>query len=91
MFYTKTRINEMEVKVNVSTDNVYCCCPMCGKEMQVDLVKIFRGSKDGTLENTQAVCEDCEKEVLRTKTDKEESERIKRKVLNLIKTGLYEE
>ena len=48
MFYIKERINDaMEVTVEINDENVFCTCPECGDEVQVDLEAL---SKDEPLD-----------------------------------------
>ena len=33
MFYVKEKTGEIEVKVELNSENVFCACPDCGKEI----------------------------------------------------------
>ena len=41
MFYVKEKTDEIEVKVELNSENVFCSCPDCGKEVAVDLSCVF--------------------------------------------------
>ena len=41
MFYVKEKTDEIEVKVELNSENVFCACPDCGKEVAVDLSCVF--------------------------------------------------
>ena len=67
MFYIKERINDaMEVTVEINDENVFCTCPKCGDEVQVDLEAL---SKDEPLDllGTAVCCAECSKKILRKK------------------------
>lgn len=61
MFYVKTQpVEGMSVKTEITDENVFCRCPDCGSEVQVDLVEIFRDA-DGDLFGTAVLCRECSK------------------------------
>ena len=63
MFYIKENINEnVEIRVDIDYDNVYCRCPRCGKEVKVDLNEFF-GDKEFDLYETRLYCDDCARKV----------------------------
>ncbi len=63
MFYVKEAVNEaMDIQIEVNDENVYCHCPRCGEEVQVDLNEFF-GDKDFDLYSTSLLCEDCSRKV----------------------------
>ena len=35
MFYTKEKINTMEIIIELNDENVFCTCPDCGAEVAV--------------------------------------------------------
>lgn len=42
MFYVKEQLNDaMEVSIEINDENVFCRCPHCGSEVQVDLADVF--------------------------------------------------
>ena len=64
MFYVKEPINDaMEVTVEISDENVFCRCPVCGREVLVDLEEVL-GDGKGDLSGTAVLCEDCSRELL---------------------------
>lgn len=57
MFYVKEPINDaMEVTVEISDENVFCRCPVCGREVL--------GDGKGDLSGTAVLCEDCSRELM---------------------------
>ena len=52
MFYVKETINDsLEVKVEINDENVFCHCPVCGREVSVNLEDVLgdgRGDLFGT-------------------------------------------
>ena len=64
MFYVKETINDaLEVKVEINDKNVFCRCPVCGKEVPVNLEKVL-GKGKGDLFGTAVLCEDCSRELM---------------------------
>lgn len=64
MFYVKEPINDaMEVTIEINDENVFCRCPVCGKEVLVNLEKVLGDGKDD-LFGTAVLCEDCSRELL---------------------------
>lgn len=64
MFYVKEPINDaMEVTVEINDENVFCRCPVCGREVQVDLEQVL-GDGKGDLFGTAVLCEDCSRELM---------------------------
>lgn len=61
MFYVKARINDvLEITAEINDDNVFCICPDCGRELEVDLAEIF--AKSGSdLYGTAVYCLECSK------------------------------
>ena len=57
MFYVKEKINDsMEISIEINDENVFCTCPKCGKEVEVDLVEVL---EEGDLVSTQVCCNTC--------------------------------
>ena len=64
MFYVKEKINDaVEVTIEIA-DNVFCRCPKCGAEVEVDLSE-FIGDKDFDLYGSAVCCEKCSKKFFR--------------------------
>lgn len=64
MFYVKEPINDaMEVTIEISDENVFCRCPVCGREVLVDLEEVL-GDGNGGLFGTAVLCEDCSRELM---------------------------
>ena len=43
MFYVKERLNDsMEISIEITDENVFCHCPMCGSEVSVDIAEILK-------------------------------------------------
>lgn len=64
MFYVKEPINDaMEVTIEINDENVFCRCPVCGKEVLVNLEKVL-GDGKGDLFGTAVLCEDCSRELM---------------------------
>ena len=41
MYYVKTRINdELEVKIDLTGDNIFTTCPECGAEFPIDIIEM---------------------------------------------------
>ena len=65
MFYVKQSFGYAEVITEINDENVYCHCPECGVELQVDLAEIFKGD-DIDLFGTSVLCAKCSKKQLNT-------------------------
>ena len=49
MFYVKEQLGDtVEVSIEINDENVFCRCPSCGSEVQVDLAEVFSDG-DGDL------------------------------------------
>ncbi|AWW25968.1 hypothetical protein DOZ58_04490 [Acetobacterium sp. KB-1] len=62
MFYVKEQLNDaIEVSIEINDENVFCRCPHCGSEVQVDLANVFA---DGEIDlfGTSVLCDNCSKE-----------------------------
>ena len=63
MFYVKEQLNDaMEVYIEINDENVFCHCPMCGTEIQVDLAEVF-ADEEIDLFGTAVFCDACSKKV----------------------------
>lgn len=63
MFYVKEKINNtVEVSVEINGENVFCTCPGCGCEVNVDLSEIFSNG-DADLYGTDVYCSECSNKV----------------------------
>ena len=70
MCYVKECFNNVEVTVDITEDNVFTRCPVCGEEIAVDLNALFH-DWDGNLTNTALLCRDCAKEFMEVDDDGE--------------------
>ena len=63
MFYTKERVNDsMEISIEITDENVFCHCPMCGSEVSVDIGEILSDG-ESDLYSTAVFCDECSKKV----------------------------
>ena len=59
MFYVKTNLTDgMSVKTEITDENVFCRCPDCGSEVQVDIAEVFSDG-EGDLYSTAVLCQEC--------------------------------
>ena len=59
MFYTKSKLpGGGRVKTEITDRNVYTKCPICGRELPVDLAEIFLDG-EGDLFSTNVLCSRC--------------------------------
>ena len=58
MFYVKEKTDTAEFIAEITDENVFCTCPDCGKEVNVDLAEVFAGG-DGDLYSTAVFCKKC--------------------------------
>ena len=58
MFYVKEKTDEIEVKMELNDENVFCTCPDCGKEVTVDLSRVFVDGL-GDMYSTAVLCNEC--------------------------------
>jgi hypothetical protein len=64
MFYVKAKLSdEVEITVEIHDDNVFCICPGCGGEVEVDLAEIL-STGDSDLYGTEVFCSKCSKDGL---------------------------
>ena len=64
MFYVKEQLGDaVEVTIEINDENVFCRCPQCGSEVQIDLAEIFA---DGDVDpfGTTVLCDRCSKKVI---------------------------
>lgn len=62
MFYVKETVTDnLEVRIEINDKNVFCHCPVCGKEVQVDLEMVLG---EGDLLGTAVLCKACSRELL---------------------------
>lgn len=64
MFYVKEQVNGMSsICIEINDENVFCRCPHCGAEVQVDLADVF---SDGDIDffSTSVLCDRCAKKVM---------------------------
>ncbi|TDT71551.1 hypothetical protein EV215_0929 [Hypnocyclicus thermotrophus] len=63
MFYVKERLNDsMEISIEITDENVFCHCPMCGAEVMVDIGEIL-GDGESDLFGTAIYCNECSKKI----------------------------
>ena len=61
MFYIKDKLyGAIEVTTEIGPDNVFCKCPYCGKEVQVNLSLLMSDGK-GDLLSRSVVCDNCKR------------------------------
>lgn len=64
MFYVKEQLNDaMDVTIEINDENVYCRCPKCGGEVQVDLSDVF-ADDEIDLFGTTVLCSECTEKVM---------------------------
>ena len=63
MFYVKERLNDsMEISIEITDENVFTHCPMCGSEVSVDIAEILSDG-ESDLYGTAVFCDECSKKV----------------------------
>ncbi|MDO4301537.1 MAG: hypothetical protein Q4D26_09140 [Clostridia bacterium] len=71
MFYVKHKANDdvanINIKIDITDDNVYSTCPVCGKEFKVDIVEQIQFDKEFDLFSTYPYCPECNKKYLEAK------------------------
>lgn len=73
MFYVKQALTDRaEVTVEITDDNVFCRCPLCGREVAVDLQEIL-AEEDTDLMGTVVLCEECVEEWMKKHGQKPEA------------------
>lgn len=64
MFYVKETMGDAaEVKIEINDENVFCRCPHCGSEVQVNLQDILN-HEDSDLFGTAVLCENCTRRMM---------------------------
>lgn len=59
MFYVKTQLARWnEIETEITDKNVFCRCPHCGREVQVNL-SWFAGDEDFDINSTSVLCIPC--------------------------------
>ncbi len=59
MFYVKEKLSDtLEIRTELNDENVFCICPDCGDEVQVDLSEVFADGL-GDLYGTAVCCTAC--------------------------------
>ncbi len=67
MFYVKDKLgNASEIKVAISDENVFTICPLCGAEVDVDLLEITK-DEPFDVEGSSVLCSECSKKLLEGK------------------------
>ena len=63
MFYVKERVNDsMEISIEITDENVFTHCPMCGFEVSVDIAEILSDG-ESDLYGTAVFCDGCSKKI----------------------------
>ena len=61
MFYVKERLSDtLEISIQITDENVFCYCPMCGSEVSVDIAEILSDG-ESDLFGTAIYCSECSK------------------------------
>ena len=64
MFYVKETMGDaVEVKIEINNEDVFCRCPHCGSEVQVNLQDILN-DEDSDLFGTAVLCENCTRRMM---------------------------
>ncbi len=64
MFYVKTQLNDdAMLEVDITENNVFCRCPLCGDEVPVNLDD-FTGDGDFSVYSSEVVCGKCSRKVV---------------------------
>jgi len=59
MFFVKEKINDaVDVTVELHDDNVFCICPGCGCEVEINLAELFSDG-ESDLYGTAVYCPEC--------------------------------
>lgn len=59
MFYVKTQIANIEIKIELYDDEIFTSCNNCGKEIEVDSQALISVLQDGDLASTSLACVEC--------------------------------
>lgn len=69
MFYVKEKIGDTaEVNIEINDENVFCRCPKCGSEVQLDLAEILSDG-ESDLFGTSVLCGRCVENMYGIKND----------------------
>lgn len=61
MFYVKEKISDVaELSIEINDENVFCHCPKCGDEVQIDLAELLSDG-ESDLFGTSVYCVECSK------------------------------
>ena len=61
MFYVKERLSDtLEISTQITDENVFCHCPICGSEVSVDIAEILSDG-ESDLFGTAIYCSECSK------------------------------
>ena len=61
MFFVREKISDtVEFTVEIHDDNVFCTCPRCGCEVEINLAELFSNG-EGDLYGTSVYCPECSK------------------------------
>lgn len=68
MLYVKKKFHEgtadeIEVKFDLYDDEIYCICPECGKEVQLDKESLIAILEDGDFAHSALLCKDCSQKI----------------------------
>lgn len=70
MFYLKETVSpSIELKIDLHDDNVFCMCPGCGCDVQVDLADLFKNDHTD-LYDTAVFCSICGDHNLKQKANR---------------------
>lgn len=60
MFYVKESLTDgVDVTVEINDENVFCSCPVCGREVPVNLQDVLSSDGDSDLMGTVVLCDEC--------------------------------
>lgn len=84
MFYVKEMMGDaVEVNIEINDENVFCRCPHCGSEVQVDLQEILSDS-DSDLFGTAVLCENCTRRIMGGEMDGKGICRLRKETLSIM-------
>lgn len=59
MFFVREKISDtVEITVEIHDDNVFCTCPGCSCEVEINLAELFSNG-NGDLYGTAVYCPEC--------------------------------
>lgn len=63
MFYMIERLKDsMKIYIEVTDENVFCRCPICGLEVAVDIAEILRNFESDLIASA-VFCDECDKQI----------------------------